>query len=225
MDNTPLTSDQRAWFSRINTAVLKHMNGPTYDASHDYEHIVRVVKNAHRIWLAEKQQPRARDIDPLVMYTAALVHDIGAEKYRVKYDVESRTTIRAMLDALDVPDHISHPAAHIASFVSFTREINNDSHLKLALAQFPAFRIVQDADRLDALGAMGIARAAVYGGVSGVRRHDTILSLVALMDERFVHYAGRMKTDTGREEAERAWAFMLEFWEGMLREADCEGVI
>jgi uncharacterized protein len=197
------------------------------------------VKNAHRLWLAEKHRPWARAIDPIVMYTAALVHDIGDEKYRVtngdgsmvsvqtyaaKRDRQCNT-IRDMLDALHVPPQVAGPSAHIASLVSFTREMNDDALLRGEMGKFPALRIVQDADRLDALGPMGIARAAYHGGMNEARRHDTILTLVQLMDERFVHYKGRMKTETGRREAEMAWVYMLEFKEGMLKQAHCEDVL
>tara|TARA_R110002003_G_scaffold214_27_gene16202 strand:- start:6454 stop:7182 length:729 start_codon:yes stop_codon:yes gene_type:complete len=239
MDHTPLTAYHRAWFTHINVAVLESMNGPNYDASHDYEHCIRVVKNAHRLWLAEKHRPWARAIDPIVMYTAALVHDIGDEKYRAtngdgptvsvqtyaaKRDRQCNT-IRAMLDALNVPPQVAGPAAHIASLVSFTHEMNDDALPKVEMGKFPALRIVQDADRLDVLGLMGIARAAYHGGVNEARRHGTILTLVRLMDERSVHHPGRMKTETGRREAEMAWVYMLEFKEGMLKQAHCEDVL
>jgi hypothetical protein len=72
---------------------------------------------------------------------------------------------------------------------------------------------------------MGIARAVYHGGVNETRRHDTILTLVQWMDVRFVHYPGRMKTETGRREAEMAWVYMLEFKEGMLKQAHCEDIL
>jgi uncharacterized protein len=106
--------------------------------------------------------------------------------------------------------------------------MNDDSLLKVEMGKFPALRIVQDADRLDALGPMGIARAAYHGGVNEARRHDTILTLVQLMDGRSVHYPKRMKTKTERrkaEMAEMAWMYMLEFKEGMLKQAHCEDVL
>jgi uncharacterized protein len=236
MDGTPVTPYQHAWFARVNAAVLEYMNSATYDASHDYEHCIHVVNNAHRLWNAEKHHPWTRDINPLVIYTAALCHDIGDEKYRVAddevvlYTHEAKRerqcdVIRDFLDGLKVPPQVAGQAAYIASFVSFTREMKNPQPLMVAMDDFPALRFVQDADRLDALGPMGIARACVFGGVKEDRRHNTILNFVELMDQRFVHYPGMMKTQTGKKEAEKAWACMLEFKKGMLQQADCEVIL
>jgi uncharacterized protein len=239
MDDDPITAHQRDWFARVNLAVLDHMNGPTYDASHDYEHCIRVVNNAHRLWKAEKHHDWAREIDPLVMYTAALVHDIGDEKYRVAEDDDEEVVldtyeakrehecdvIRDFLDALKVPPLVAGQAAYIASFVSFTRELNDPEPMNVAMNNFPALKFVQDADRLDALGPMGIARACVFGGIKEDRRNNTILTFLQLVDDRFVLYPGLMKTKTGKKEADRAWAYMLEFKKGMLEQADCEPIL
>jgi uncharacterized protein len=81
MEGVEVTEHQRAWFTRINIAVRDHMNGPKYDASHDYEPYVCVVRLANRLWLAEEHHRWARDINPKVIYTAALIHDVGNDKY------------------------------------------------------------------------------------------------------------------------------------------------
>jgi uncharacterized protein len=91
-----------------------------------------------------------------------------------------------------------------------------------ALKTHPTLAFVQDADRLDALVPMGTARAAVFGGIHKQREKNTILTLVDLMDDRFVNYPKMMKTETGRKEAKKAWAYMLEFRKGKLEHADCE---
>jgi uncharacterized protein len=238
MDDDPITAYQREWFARVNLAVLEYMNGPTYDASHDYEHCIRVVNNAHRFWKAEKHHHWAREIDPLVIYTAALVHDVGDEKYRVAKDgakvvldtheaqrENQCDVVRDFLDALNVPPLVAGQAAYIASYVSFTRELNDPEPVIVAMNKFPALKFVQDADRLDALGPMGIARACLFGGVNEHRRYNTILKFLELVEYRFVHYPGLMKTKTGKKEADKAWAYMLEFKMGMLEQANCEAIL
>lgn len=51
------------------------------------------------------------------------------------------------------------------------------------------------------------------------------MSLVSLMDERFVHYPRLMKTKTGKKDAKKAWKYMLEFRKSMLEQVDCEALM
>jgi uncharacterized protein len=236
MDRAKVTQFQRDWFRRVNLAVQEHMYGPDYDASHDYEHCLRVVNIAHRLWKAEKRSRWARDIDPLVIYTAALVHDVGDSKYiKPQGGVLANTAqakreqqcnaIRDFLHEQNCPPQIAGPAAYIASCVSFTCEMEDPETVQVAIKDFPALRIVQDADRLDSLGPIGLARCAAYGGVKAQRRNNTILTLIELVDDRFVHYPKLMKTQTASKEAKKAWAYMLEFRRGMLAQTDCEALL
>lgn len=94
-----------------------------------------------------------------------------------------------------------------------------------ALKTHPTLAFVQDAHRLEALVPMGTARAAVYGGFHEQRKKNAILTLVDLINDRFVHYPEMMKTETGRKEAKKAWAYMLEFRKGMLEQADREALL
>jgi uncharacterized protein len=57
------------------------------------------------------------------------------------------------------------------------------------------------------------------------RRKNTILSLLELFDDRFVHYPSMMKTKTGRKKAEKAWSYVLEFKKEMMEQATCEALL
>jgi len=228
------TECNRAWFTRVNIAVRECMNGPDYDASHDYEHCVRVVGIAHLIWMKERW---ALETDPLVVFTAALVHDIGDGKYpksaakgrnlmtTEQQRERQRKIVHSFLIKLACPPHIADAAAEIASSVSFLLERNDPAHVQEVLRRLPALAIVQDADRLDALGEMGIARAALFGGVNEKRRKNTIMTLVELMDVRLAHYPGMMKTEMGKARAESAWEYMVQFKKGIEEQADCETIL
>lgn len=176
------TEYNRTWFTRVNIAVREYMNGPDYDALHDYEHCVHVLGIAHSLWMKERG---AWEMDPLVIFTAALVHDIGDGKY-LKSAVQDgalmtpeqqlerqHKIVHSFLTDLEWPRHIADAAAEIASSVSFSLERNDPTHVQGVLRRHPALRIVQDADRLDALGEMGIARGALYGGVNDKLRENT----------------------------------------------------
>jgi hypothetical protein len=81
IDKLEVPDKNRAWFEAINMAVRSHMNSSDYDASHDYEHIQRVVMNANRLWRAENHREEFHNVDPTAIYVAAMVHEIGNEKY------------------------------------------------------------------------------------------------------------------------------------------------
>ncbi|KAH3909739.1 hypothetical protein HBH56_151640 [Parastagonospora nodorum] len=177
------------------------------------------------------------EMDPLVVFTAALVHNIGDGEYPKSVAVDRdlltpeeqrelhRKIVHSFLTNLECPPHIADAAAEIASSVSFSLERKDPSHIQGVLCRLPALRIVQDADRLDALGEMGIARAALYGGVDSKWRKNTTMTLAERMNKRFVHYPGLMKTETGRVKAERAWEYMVQFKKGMEEQADCEAIL
>ncbi len=259
-----MPESDRTWFEKVNIEVREIMNGPQYDASHDYEHIQRVVNEARKLWLAEKAAHRRQKGDgygdiqevneALTLYVAAMVHDVGDGKYdsassssksqetggEIRIEVEhwislsdeaakkrdrQRDLIFSFLKKCGCPPAIAGPASHIASLVSFTRENVAKELVAQECEAYPLLKYVQDADRLDALGAMGIARVCVFGGVNESRRKNTILTVVKLMHERFEQYPALMKTEAGKKEAEKRVKYMWKFVEEMLKQADCEEVL
>jgi uncharacterized protein len=237
MKGATVAEKDKRWFEKINIAVRARMNSSDYDPSHDYEHIQRVVMNAHHLWLAEKDREVFRHVDPLVIYVAAMVHDIGDAKYLsdelVKMETDEakqeqqRDEIQAFIKkaAPECPPYIWGPASHVASLVSFTRELRNPVLISQQCIAYPALQIVQDADRLDGLGAVGIARGAVYGGVQEPRGTDTVRRVVHIVDERHARYPEMMKTRTGKKEADKRWENMEEIRDQIVKQANCEDVL
>jgi hypothetical protein len=125
------TKSNRAWFTRVNIAVLEKMNGTDYDASRGYEHCVRVVGIAHSLWMIGCG---VWEMDQLVVFTTALVHDIGDGNYPESAAVDrdlltpenqhelQRRIVHSFLTNLECPLHIADAAAEIASSVSFSLE-------------------------------------------------------------------------------------------------------
>lgn len=165
---------------------------------HDLGHTLRVWRNALDIAGHEPSCDRE------VVALAALLHDADDHKL---FDTEREANARAFLGGqrLDVPR--TEAICEAIASVSFSR---NGGRRPQTLEG----RIVQDADRLDAIGAIGIARAFAYGGehrrpleASVQHFHDKLLLLRNLMN-----------TDRGRELAESRHAFLLAY----LRELDAE---
>lgn len=114
---------------------------------HDYYHIERVVINARKILQTEQA-------DSFIAELAAWLHDLGDHKLHNGID-KSEELISAFLKSLAVEQSIIDRIIEIVSQVSFSKG-NKPSSIEA--------EIVQDADRLDAIGAIGIARCFAYGG-------------------------------------------------------------
>lgn len=114
---------------------------------HDYYHIERVVINARKILKTEHT-------DSFLVELAAWLHDLGDHKLHDGVD-KSEELIGAFLKSLAIEQSIIDRVVEIVSQVSFSKG-NKPSSIEA--------EIVQDADRLDAIGAIGIARCFAYGG-------------------------------------------------------------
>lgn len=117
---------------------------------HDYFHIERVVTNAKKILETEIA-------DPFLVELAAWTHDIGDYKLHGGID-KSEELIREFLVSISVEEESILSVLEIVSQVSFSKG-NKPTTIEA--------EIVQDADRLDAIGAVGIARCFAYGGSVG----------------------------------------------------------
>jgi uncharacterized protein len=200
----------RKWFTVVNIAVREFMNA--LDASHNYQHIRRVVSNAMYLLVKEKKHHEwARTLDPMVIWVACMTHDVGDAKYRVEGETRDQNDIiDDFLRELDCPLPIRRQAAYLAARVSFTAELRDEKEIAGFADEYPAFRIVQDADRLDGLGAVGVSRLFLYGGVNEVRRQGLIDSGIELIENRFSHYPRLMKTETSRKMAEERYKWMVD---------------
>lgn len=121
------------------------------ESGHDWWHIFRVRNLAERIALEEKA-------DIFIVTLGALLHDIADAKFYDGDETVGPRKAKKFLQSLNVPNETISKILNIVRFVSFKNreEKPDDDSLEL--------QIVQDADRLDAIGAIGIARAFSYGG-------------------------------------------------------------
>lgn len=174
-----------------------------YDSSHDFAHIERVLALAYLIAGASSTPPLDLDVVTL----AALLHDVGDRKYlqpgedasRVVYNFLCRSGANTVL-AQKVQTVVSH--------VSFSNEVKNPEAVLRMTAEHPELAVVQDADRLDAIGAVGIGRTLTYSAAVEVKNGGRRLGKLGSMDDAIRHFddkleqlEGMMKTQAGREMA------------------------
>lgn len=187
------------------------------DSSHDWSHVERVWENARAIAAAED----GADVE--VVELAALLHDIADWKFHDGDLNAGPTAARAWLAEIAAPAELTDQVVDIVARVSFKGAGVPDDMPTLE------GRIVQDADRLDALGAIGIARAFAYGGHRGRPLYDpdepavahgsaaeymaATSSTVNHFHEKLLLLADRMHTDGGRRIAAARHAYMVGFLE------------
>jgi len=133
------------------TEEFVRQNQKGYDSGHDWWHIVRVRK------LAKFINENEMLADPFTVDITALLHDTADSKFAGKEIERGYLSIKEFLDRSEMSD-ISEEVINVIKTVSFSSKDNKKNPDDRLLW------IIQDADRLDAMGAIGIARAFNYGG-------------------------------------------------------------
>lgn len=190
---------------------------------HDWCHIVRVTRVAEGIGKKE-------GADLFIVKMAALLHDLADDKVN-KNEHEAITTIVRCLESLHVaPSSVKH-ILEIIQTISFKG--GNGEKVRTLEAE-----VVQDADRLDAIGAIGIARTFQYSGANGQPIYDPDISTrenisfeeyrngktsgINHFYEKLLLLKDKMNTATGKRLAEKRHAIMEQFLEEFYKEWQCE---
>lgn len=193
------------------------------DASHDFAHIQRVHSLAENIAKQENCSIEEQEIISL----SALLHDIADWKYSGS-ETAGVEAARRFLESLDYPSIKIEKICWVIQRVSFHDEIGRTKDEIEEMKKDKALCIVQDADRCDAIGAVGIARCFTFGGKKGHllyedgRIEDIVqeISKEQYMDpskksttidhfyEKLLLLKDKMKTTGGRKIAEGRHDFM-----------------
>lgn len=203
--------------------VKKTLSGA--EAGHDWFHIERVYKTAQHI---NKQEQG----DELIVALAALLHDIADSKFNGGDEEIGPQMAGNFLESLKLDAIVIEQVQQIIKNLSFKASFG-----KLTF-QSKELDIVQDADRLDAIGAIGIARAFTYGGFKNRVLYDPEIEVNLHMSkeqyknttaptinhfyEKLLLLKDLMKTLAGKQMAENRHQFMLGYldqfyaeWEGI----------
>ena len=157
---------------------------------HGADHTLRVYRNAMAIAEGEI-------CDPDIVALAALLHDADDHKL---FDTKDNANARAFLKGQNIPEEMADRICAAVNSVSFSQ--NRGKRPETIEG-----KIVQDADRLDAIGAVGVARTFAYGGEHGRSLDDSI----AHFHEKLLLLKDEMNTKTGKRLAEERHAFLLAF--------------
>lgn len=194
------------------------------EGGHDWFHIERVYKNALLIAATES-------CNLTVVKLAALLHDIADSKFHGGDEAVGPAKARTFLTSLAVEEVIIDHVVKIIENISFKGGTTEKLFTSIELD------IVQDADRLDAIGAIGIARTFNYGGFKNRTLYDPAIAPLTNMTkeayknstaptlnhfyEKLLLLKDLMNTKTGRKLAEERHRFMEQFlarfyaeWEG-----------
>lgn len=182
-------------------------------SGHDWWHIVRVFNNAMDITKKEKTFHEG-NIDIFVVELGALLHDIADHKFGYT-DEDRKNIITNFLIELGVQNEIIDHVVYIVNNISFKGGKNKH---KMETIEG---EIVQDADRLDALGAIGIGRTFAYGGYKKRVMYDPDCKLdikdkedtISHFYEKLLLLKDKMNTKAGYEKAQNRHRVMEEFLE------------
>ena len=160
---------------------------------HGADHTMRVYRTAMRL---ARQEPGC---DERIVALAALLHDADDHKL---FATQDNANARRFLSARGVDDETAERVCRAVNAVSFSRNRGR-------CPDTPEGRIVQDADRLDAIGAVGVARTFAYGGSHGRPQEDSI----AHFYEKLLLLRDELHTPAARALAENRHAFLEAFLE------------
>lgn len=191
------------------------------ESGHDWFHIERVWKLSLKI--QEKEGG-----DKLIIELAALLHDIADPKFHNGDETLASKIVRNFLTEQNLDPSVMEKVIFIIENMSFKNRNDAPENLPLEL------KIVQDADRLDAIGAIGIARTFNFGGYkNNLMYHPDIKPKLNQTKEEYKKSNGTtinhfyekllllkdlLNTDTAKNIADRRHQFMLQFLEEFYNE-------
>jgi uncharacterized protein len=193
------------------------------EGGHDWNHIERVLANAKMILKKEKGNKH-------IVLLGILLHDIADPKFQGGDETKGIKISSAFLEETGVDKATKKQVLEIVKGVSFKGGHNKTKDKSKEL------QIAQDADRLDAIGAIGIARAFSYGGFSGRKIYDpkqkpreyknvkeyrsSDSSTINHFYEKLLTLKDAMNTKTARKMAKRRHEFMIKYLEEFYEEVN-----
>jgi uncharacterized protein len=193
------------------------------EGGHDWNHIERVLKNARKILKKENGNKH-------IVLLGIILHDIADPKFQEGDETKGIKISSAFLEETGVDKSTKKQVLEIVKGISYKGGHNEKKDKSREL------QIAQDADRLDAIGAIGIARAFNYGGFSGRKIYDpkqkpreyknvkeyrsSDSSTINHFYEKLLKLKDTMNTKTARKMAKKRHEFMIKYLEEFYEEVN-----
>lgn len=207
------------------TALFVQEKLASAEGGHDWFH-------AERVWKLATKIAQTEPVDLFIVQLGALLHDIADSKFYGGDETIGPRTAEQFLQKQNVEAPKIEHVVNIIRHISFKGGTTKQTWFSQELA------VVQDADRIDALGAIGIARTFNYGGHKGQPLYNPAIKPKLKMDketykkhrgptinhfyEKLLLLKERMNTTTGKRIAQHRHDFMLNFldqfyqeWQGL----------
>ena len=185
------------------------------EGGHDWFHIQRVLNNAKLI-------AKSEDVNVFIVSLGALLHDIADAKFYDGDESIGPKKARDFLESKKVGEEIIIHVENIIKYISFKSSLSTGEKFTS-----PELNVIQDADRLDAIGAIGVARCFNYGGFKNRALYNPEIAPNLNMSkeeykksnsptinhfyEKLLLLKDKMNTDTGKKIAEERHAYMKGF--------------
>ncbi len=214
-----MNKNQQALVAKVSNVIKKQLEGE--GSGHDWWHVYRVWKMAQYI-------SRKEHANFFVVELAALLHDIADWKFHEGDDTVGPKRAGDLLRKFTVSEDVIDQVCDIIATMAF-----KGANVKTDMKTIEG-KIVQDADRLDAIGAIGIARTFAYGGYKNRLMYDPIKKPVMHKSkeqyfnnqsptinhfyEKLLLLKDRMNTETAKKIAKERHEFMQTFLKQFLKE-------
>ena len=195
------------------------------EGGHDWWHI-------YRVWKSAKQLAQNEQVDLFVVELGALLHDIADSKFHNGDETVGPKKAKEFLTSIGVNEEIIYHVEQIISNISFKGGKEEQKF------KSPELDVIQDADRMDAIGAIGIARTFNYGGhknreiynpeiqpdlnMTKEQYKNSTAPTINHFYEKLLLLKDRMNTNAGRAMAEQRHQFMQDYLDQFYREWEGE---
>ena len=192
-----------------------------FESGHDWWHTWRVMQTANHLAIIE-------NADIFICAMAALLHDVSDHKFSSPVCFTEQFETKEFLESLGLTPSV------INSILYITENLSYSTGIEYSFRKTIEFAVVQDADRLDAIGAIGIARAFNYGGYKNrpIFLPESIPEVYATANEyrnsessSIMHFYEKLlklkealNTPAAKKIAEERHAFLIEYLERFLKE-------